>query len=333
MTHVHVPTAQPIVRLEQVGYVYDSGRRGVDGVDLDVRAGDVVAIIGPNGAGKSTLLGLLTGALVPSSGRVAVLGRPAHRLRGAGRARLGVGVDEPAHADELTGRENALLFARAHGLGAREAAARVDAIFATFGLSGDAHVACGAWSFGMRRRLQLSEALAHDPALVLLDEPTIGLDTAGLAALRELLAARARAGTAIVVATNDLHGLIPVATRIVFLHEGRKVADDAPDALLARVRGATRIDVTLDTVPDGIVFPIGTTAVLRPDGCEIRTPDGTATLPAICAALVEAGARIRALRVREPDLTDVFRDLTGADLAPAAGSPPAAAKTPRRRRP
>jgi len=302
-------------------YRYPSRRRGLEPVDLDVFAGDLLAVIGPNGAGKSTLLRLLAGEFAPSGGQVQVFGRPAHALPPSERARLGVGVDEPAHADELAGRENAHFFARANGLRAADATARVDALFQRLGLSGDAGVPAGAWSFGMRRKLHLVETLAHAPDLVLLDEPTIGLDAGSLAGLRALLAAITRSGAAIVFATNDLHGLVPIATRIVFLHDGRKAADASPSSLLERVRGVTRFDIALDgQAPREIRFPPGATGTVRDGGCVVETAAGTELLPGVCAALVQAGARIRAIRVREPDLTDVFRELTGAELDPTGPS-------------
>jgi len=289
---------------------------------MEVLAGDLLAVIGPNGAGKSTLLRLLAGEFAPSGGQVTVFGRPAHTLSCAERTRLGVGVDEPAHADELAGRENAHFFARANGLGAGDAAARVDALFQRLGLAADAAVPAGAYSFGMRRKLHLVETLVHGPELVLLDEPTIGLDAGAIASLRALLASHAGSGAAVVFATNDLFGLVPIATRILFLHDGRKVADAAPSTLLERVRGVTRFDVTLDgRPPHEIRFPPGAAGTLRDDGCVVETGAGTALLPEICAALVRAGARIRGIRVREPDLTDVFRDLTGAELNPIGPGP------------
>ncbi|MCI0436699.1 MAG: ABC transporter ATP-binding protein [Gemmatimonadetes bacterium] len=310
-----------IARLSAVSFRYASGRRGVEAIDLAVHPGDVLVVLGPNGSGKSTLLGLLAGDLVPSQGQARVFGQAADRLAGADRVRRGICVDEPAHADALSGRANALLFARANGCGRADAEARVDALLGRLGLGADADARCGAYSFGMRRRLQLVEALAHAPDLLFLDEPTTGLDIDAVTILRELIVERSRAGAASVIATNDVHGVTPAATRIAFLHDGRKIADATPAALLERVRGTTRIEVTMNGAlrDKAIVFPPESTAVFRDGGCTVETRRGTAILPAVCAALVEAGAEIRGIRVREPDLVDVFRDLTGASLASTDG--------------
>ncbi len=230
--------ASPLVSLTRASFRFASGRDALHDIDLTVHAGETLALLGPNGSGKSTLLRILAGDLAPSRGA-------RHRIAGDDAApalrRFGYAPDEAAHFDELSGRENAVFFARANGAGPRA----VDALLAAFGLAADAGVAAGEYSFGMRRKLALVEAMAHAPALLLLDEPTIGLDPAALLALTAELQSRTQAGAAVVLATNDA-AAAALATRIVFLHRGRKVADSPAQALLRSVAGETRIDVELD---------------------------------------------------------------------------------------
>jgi ABC-2 type transport system ATP-binding protein len=301
-----------VVEARRVVYTYGRPRTGVDGIDLAVRSGETIVLLGPNGSGKTTLLRLFAGDLRPQSGEI--LHRP-----GGARTQHGIGYasDRSTHFDELTGRENARWFVRAAG----GTAVAADDLLARFGLADDADVPVGEYSFGMRRRIVLLAALAHLPSLVLLDEPTVGLDPDAAGTLRELLAERTAAGAAIVIATNDTR-VAGEADRVAFLYAGRFVALDTPAALLERVRGTTRIDVVLENaLQDSPLLPAGATATPTATGLTIETDRGTADLPGICDAVGLAGGRIRHIDIRKPGFDDVFRGLTGRSLAEAATAP------------
>lgn len=272
-------------------------------------------MLGANGAGKSTLLHLLAGLARPSSGSVDVLGRAASSSGSAHRRRVGVALDRPAHIEALTVAENARLFARAAGLAPRAARAATDPLLERFGL--EPRVPVAECSLGMKRKLLLVQALAHEPEVILLDEPTLGLDPAGVDTLGELLAERAAAGAALLAATNDVRAAPLLGTRVVFLLEGRKLADEPTDALLARLRSRTRIEVTL--AADGVGAPeLLAAAATDPPPLELTPGDdvmifdstaGAEPLPDLLRWLLRQGADVRDVRVREPDLADVFRQV------------------------
>lgn len=287
----------------------------MDGVDLQVEPGQVVVLLGPNGSGKTTLLRVLATELRPGRGRIELLGRSPGRRPGPLRRRLGVARDLPVHLDVLSGRRNVAFFGRARGLSRAEAARRADALLDRLGLAEDAGVPAGSYSHGMRRKLLLAGALVHAPELLLLDEPTLGLDPPSLDVLRALLRERAADGTAVVMATNDLPFVRGVAHRVIFVHRGRKVADAPPEELLAGLEGRTALEVRLQgPVPDGVRYPEGVRVHPRPGGLVVESAEGAEALPGVCRALLDAGAVLREVRVRKPDLGDAFLVLTGEEL-------------------
>ncbi len=276
------------------------GRRlALADTDLEVAAGDIVAVLGPNGSGKSTLVRTLAGDLTPAQGHV----------RRAPGTSLGYAADEAVHADALSVLTNARLFARANG--GASALSSLEPLLADFGLANDLAMPAGQLSFGGRRKLALVQALAHAPSLLLLDEPTVGLDPDSVDALFEHLRAAARRTGAAVLATNDVRAASTVASRIVFLRDGGKIADAPPAELLAAVRGQTRIEIDLESAPPAVEFPIDVLVAAHARGWVLESPRGTSALAGICAALADADARVLAIRVNEPDLTDAFRVITG----------------------
>lgn len=276
-------------------------------LDLTVKPGEAVAIVGPNGAGKSTLIRLLSGVLPVRAGTLRVLDSAVFPL-----PRMGTADDVPVHFDELTGRENALFFARAAGLGAAAARQAVDTFLVKLRLEEAADRRAGEYSLGMRRKLALIEAFAHGPELVLLDEPTLGLDDGSHSALLEVVRAFVEEGGALIAATNDL-AAAAAFDRVVFLYEGRIMLGGKPTELLGRHAGGATIRARIRSAHTPALAVEGadiTKATTR--SVELRSMRAAAILPALCSALAEQGATIEEIHVREPDLRDVFRDATGA---------------------
>lgn len=306
------PAFDPVVRAEGLSYRYDSDAPALDGVDLEGRSGEIVALVGPNGAGKSTLLRLLARDIVPDAG---VLHLPSRR-NAAGRVAMGYAGEEACHFESLSGTHNAVFFARAAGLSREEAEAAVREQFDRLGLAEDASRPVSTYSFGARRKLLLVEALAHRPTLTLLDEPFVGLDLDSREALADLLRERSAEGGTVVMASHDLDLLPQLAHQIVFIHDARVVAGGSPDELLAAMPDVTRFEFTLDGRVDSADFVLGEgiTLVDGGDPLVLESERGQAALPDACRALVAAGARIRGVVVRDAGLAAVFRSVTGAEL-------------------
>jgi len=228
--------------LRAVGKTY-GGRRALRDVSARFEPGRVAAVLGPNGAGKTTLLGILSTLLSPSSGAVHWGDQPLARGSDL-RSRIGYVGHDPGLYGDLTARENLRFFCALHGSDAT--AGRVDRLLARVGL-GDVPTDAVARTFsrGMQQRLALARALAHDPALLLFDEPSAALDPAGAAWLQAELAAERAAGRTVVLVTHDLEATAAIADQVVILRRGRVVADEtrpggfAAEALRGLYRDAT----------------------------------------------------------------------------------------------
>jgi ABC-2 type transport system ATP-binding protein len=215
------------------------GRRAVDGVSLEVAAGEAVLLVGRNGAGKTTLLRIATGYLDPDAGEVTVAGLPMARDRARAQARLGYLPEHAPAPGELTVREHLALRARQK----RVAAAGLDRAIELAGLGEILRQRIATLSKGFRQRVGLADALLGDPPLVILDEPTSGMDPIQVRQLREHLASAAR-DRAVLVSSHAVADLEPLATRVAVLRAGALVAIDTPGALCART-GAARLEAAV----------------------------------------------------------------------------------------
>ena len=294
----------------------------VRGIDLDVRAGEIVGLLGPNGAGKTTTLRMLTTLLVPTAGTATVAGHDLVREPRQVRRSIGyvAQVGAAPSAGTIVGEE-LVTQARLQGLSKAEAAARLSAVAPQLDLAGLEKRALLELSGGQRRRFDIALGLMHSPRLVFLDEPTTGLDPQSRANLwQHIRALRDDAGVTIVLTTHYLDEADALADRVLVMDDGRIVADDTPDALKARISG----DVVTLGLPDarqradaeGVVrSAVAVREVVTTETALLVTVDEGATAVApILRALDAAGLSPSSISVNRPTLDDVFLTLTGRSL-------------------
>lgn len=263
----------------------------VDGLSLSVRRGEVFGLLGPNGAGKSTTVGLAVGLLEPDEGKVSIEGRGAPTVAGV-RARLGVAPQGLAIYDLLSGEENLRFFGQVYGLAGAALDRRVAACLAFVGLADRARDHAGTYSGGMKRRLNLAAALVHDPDLLLLDEPTVGVDPQSRNAIFDNIEALNRDGRTIIYTTHYMEEAERLCDRIAIVDRGRLRALGTLDELLAAHGGPAMLVVT-------------TTDGER----RVQTTDPLAELNRLAATTT-----VRDFHVERPTLEQVFLHLTGQSL-------------------
>jgi ABC-type multidrug transport system ATPase subunit len=284
--------AQDIVRLH-------SNDRGVNRVSMSVKAGQCFGVLGSNGSGKTTLTRLVAGIDRAESGRLSVLGKPAFPRPAHLRRLCGVALDTPAHWDTLSGRQNLWFFARQFGLSGSGLSHRVDELLCESELVAQENEPVEVYSFGMRRKLSIIEALIHDPELLILDEPSAGVDVIFLDRLVQWIQQRCEQGKTTWITDNDADWLARVATDVILLSEGRIKAEGTVPKLLASVSARNRVEILLEQ-SNFTVRP--TISGIESFSCEENKIsadiDGNPELPVKLHQWITAsGGRVRSMKV------------------------------------
>lgn len=293
--------------------------RALDGVDLEVATGSVLGLLGPNGAGKTTAVRVLTTLIKPDAGSVTVNGLDAVKDEAALREHIGLAGQYAAVDENLTGAENLTMVGRLYGMRRSDAKARALELLKRFDLEDAANRPAKTYSGGMRRRLDLADALVAKPSILFLDEPTTGLDPRSRIALWEMIEDLVAEGTTVLLTTQYLDEADRLADRIAVIDEGRVVADGTSDELKDRV-GGERLEVRLNDA-DQVDRAIEMLAPLTND--EPFTEDDMIKLTverrqgAIADAVQTLNAAdigVEDIGLRRPTLDEVFLTLTGHAL-------------------
>jgi ABC-2 type transport system ATP-binding protein len=277
-----------VLRVNELRKTFGSVR-ALDGVSFHAARGEVLGLLGPNGAGKSTALAICTGLLVPDSGSVE-LGDAGSPRSPAARRLIGLAPQQIALYEDLTARENLVFLAKIHGV--PDPVRRADELLDMVGLLPRARDRVRTYSGGMQRRLNLAAAIVHDPPVILLDEPTAGVDPQSRSGILELVQRLAAEGRAVIYTTHYMEEAQRLCSRVAIVDQGRVLATGTVPELIAAHGGESV--VTVDT----------------PSGA--RSTRTREPLREIERALAEGGAT--AVRIDQPDLEAVFLSLTGRRL-------------------
>lgn len=322
MTAVQAP---PVPAVRAAGIVKSFGaHRALDGVDLTVPAGSVVGLLGANGAGKTTMVRVLTTLLAADAGRAQVAGFDVAAEPDRVRRCIGLSGQYAAVDGSLTGYENLYLVGRLYGLRKRAAAGRARELLAEFRLEGAAQRRAGTYSGGMRRRLDLAGALVARPAVVVLDEPTTGLDPRSRLETWDMVRDLVGDGTAVLLTTQYLEEADRLADGIVVLDRGRVVARGTADELKSAVGGVqlhlvvaeqSDVDVMRRVLAEvGVRRPVVEDQLRRG---HVLVRDGPDEVAEALRRLRARGARVLDVGLHRPDLDDVFLRLTEDGSGPS----------------
>lgn len=290
-------------------------RLAVADVSFTVGGGEVLGLLGPNGAGKSTTVGMICGLTLPDAGEVSVNGIELGADEGAYKRRIGLVPQDIALYEELPARQNLELFGALYGMAGASLSERAAQVLGMVGLSDRARDRPSTFSGGMKRRLNIACALIHDPDIVLLDEPTAGVDPQSRNAIFDSLEALKAAGKALIYTTHYMEEAERLADRVVIIDHGRVVATGTQAELYAAHAAAPMLAVEFDAPPTAEQLA-GLPGVL---GCKlagVRVEFGLAELNpgALLTELVARGLQVRSVATARATLEDVFLALTGRQL-------------------
>jgi ABC-2 type transport system ATP-binding protein len=291
----------------------------VSDVSFTVGAGEVIGLLGPNGAGKSTTVGMIAGLLKPDAGEVRLFGQALTGDSDAAKSTIGLVPQDLALFEELSARENLRFFGALYGLAGAGLERAIASGLDFVGLAERARDAVKTFSGGMKRRLNLAAGLLHDPKLVLLDEPTVGIDPQSRNAIFDNLEALRERGKSLVYTTHYMEEAERLCDRIVIVDHGRVIANDTVRGLYGLLPASRRLTVELKDAPDGVAeavaaLPTVETAQVRDGVLTAVVSDLPAGAPAVLSLLQQRGLAYDHVASERGDLETVFLTLTGRTL-------------------
>jgi ABC-2 type transport system ATP-binding protein len=291
----------------------------VDSVSFAAHPGEIFGLLGPNGAGKTTTIGCISGLLVPSAGHVKVMGHDVAREGPAARAALGVVPQEIALYEDLSAHENLAYWGGAQGMRNPKLRERIQQVLELTGLQDRAREPVKQFSGGMKRRLNFACGILHSPQVLLLDEPTVGVDPQSRVRLLDLVRAEAQVGTCVLYTTHYMEEAEALCDRLAIMDHGKVIAAGTLAELRSMLAERDLLRLT------GVFAPqAASTAMQQIDSVEILHSDesllllslaaASEKLPAIFAALAGTGAEVRGTTLTQPSLESLFIKLTGKEL-------------------
>ena len=284
-----------------------------------VDSGEVLSLLGPNGAGKSTTISMLSGLLAPTEGNACIMGYSVIREPEAAKRSLGVVPQDIALYPDLSARENLVFWGKMYGLRGAALKSRVDEVLEVIGLTDRQKDHVGKFSGGMKRRVNIGAALLHKPAVVIMDEPTVGIDPQSRRHILDNVKELNQRGMTVLYTTHYMEEAAELSHHIAIMDQGKVIAYGTHDELIKMVGEQTRIDLGLDAGAEKVLDTWRSTeGVSRIDATDGKVSalvdDSNRVLPRLFDAASRAGVRITSVGIQEPNLETVFLHLTGRAL-------------------
>lgn len=303
---------EPIIELNELTKQYGE-QTAVDRLTLNVNRGEIFGLLGPNGAGKSTTILMMLGLAEPTSGTVTVCGIDSTRQPILVKRKVGYLPDDVGFYEDLTGTENLLYTARLNGFSRKEAFSRVEYLLDRVGLGEAAHKKAGAYSRGMRQRLGLAEVLIKQPEVIILDEPTLGLDPEGVRELLQLIRQLSRdEGMTVLLSSHHLHQVQQICDRVGLFVAGRLLAQGDVHSLSQQLfqEESIAIEVQVNRFPDGLLDDLqqvdGVSRIETHDDDRLVIHCTQHVTPEISRMIVESGTSLLHLTQRQYGLDEIY---------------------------
>jgi len=293
--------------------------QAVQDASFSADAGEVLSLLGPNGAGKSTTISMLSGLLAPTGGDACIMGHSVIREPEFAKASLGVVPQDIALYPDLSARENLVFWGKMYGLRGAALKTRVDEVLEIIGLADRQKDHVGKFSGGMKRRVNIGAALLHKPAVIIMDEPTVGIDPQSRRHILDNVKELNQQGMTVLYTTHYMEEAAELSHHIAIMDKGKVIAYGTHDELIKMVGEQTRIDVTLNTEVEKVLFAWQKTeGVSKIDSLNGKVTalvdDSNRVLPRLFDVAAKAGVRITSVDIQEPNLETVFLHLTGRAL-------------------